>query len=144
MYSLSLWTRRTSSLEEWHYLLKDTHLHQGDYTPMAPGWSCPACFRGCSMKVEHADTTLRAKPLSSHRILLRLTTPESQSEKEERQFVSGVMIEQYRSIILAKLGKDGVRQDKNRGWFGEVSLIAAAMNQILTLRMRPERIHSQA
>jgi len=33
---------------------------------------------------------------------------------------------------------------KNRGWFGEVSLIAAAMNQISTLRMRPERIHSQA
>jgi|OpeIllAssembly_1097287.scaffolds.fasta_scaffold32155_1 hypothetical protein len=105
MYSLSLWTQTTSSLEVWHDLLKDTHPHQGDYTPMAPGWSCPACFRGCNMKVVHADTTLRAKLLSSHRnrILLRLTTPESQSENEEWQFVSGVRIKQYRSIILAKL-----------------------------------------
>ena len=66
------------------------------------------------MKVVHADTTLRAKPLSSHRnrILLRLTIQESQSENEEWQFVSGVKIKQYRSIILAKLEKDGVRQDK--------------------------------
>ena len=79
---------------------------------MAPGRRCPACFRGCSMKVEHADTTLRTKPLGSYKILLSLTTPESQSENEERQFVSGVRIKQYRSIILAKLEKDGVRQDK--------------------------------
>lgn len=64
------------------------------------------------MKVEHADTTLCTKPLGSYKILLSLTTPESQSENEERQFVSGVRIKQYRSIILAKLEKDGVRQDK--------------------------------
>ncbi len=64
------------------------------------------------MKVVPADTTLRAKPLGSHRIHLHLTTPESQSENEERQFLSGVRIKQYRSIILAKLEKDGAHQDK--------------------------------